>query len=200
MPSLQDTILGRTLAFNVMKGEFVQVLHSGSCHWIAISTIACPPSTVTVYDSLYSALPTQAKEQICSLLCTQDPVIKLNFANIQLQANSSDCGLFALAFATALCEGKRPEELHFKRDLLRPHLLQCLEEGKMTSFPSKVVRRGQKVKRVDSINVFCRCRTQEGGRMIACTSCSEWFHEECVEVPEEAWDQLDYRWLCKNCC
>ena len=61
---LQSTLLCYTLAFEVMREQFVQVLHSGGNHWLAVSTIGCPPSTVKVYDSLYSELPTQMKEQI----------------------------------------------------------------------------------------------------------------------------------------
>ena len=51
-----------------MRKELVQVLHYGGNHWLTVSTIGCPPFyTVKVYDSLYSDLPTQMKEQICAL-------------------------------------------------------------------------------------------------------------------------------------
>ncbi len=76
-------LLGNTLTFDVMGDEFVQVLHSGGCHWVAVSTVGCPPSMVVVYDSLYLSLPLQTKEQICSLLLTKEPRIDLNFANVQ---------------------------------------------------------------------------------------------------------------------
>ena len=175
-------------------------MHSGSCHWVTVSTIACPPSTVVVYDSLYSALPTQTKEQICSLLHSQEPSIQLNFGNVQSQNNSCDCGVFALAFLTALCEGKHPEELYFKRNELRQHLLKCLEVESIIQFPSKVVRRRKKITRRDYIKIFCSCRTQEGGKMIECANCKEWFHEECVVVSKKVWQQPDYKWSCENCC
>ena len=68
MLGLQSMLLCYTLAFEVMREEFVQVLHSGGNHWLTVSTIGCPPFyTVKVYDSLYSDLPTQMKEQICAL-------------------------------------------------------------------------------------------------------------------------------------
>ena len=67
MLGLQSTLLSHTLAFDVMREEFVQVLHSGGSHWLTVSTIGGPPSTVKVYDSLYSELPTQTKEQNCAL-------------------------------------------------------------------------------------------------------------------------------------
>ena len=42
----------------MMREEFVQVLHvhSGGSHWLAVSTIVCPPSTV---KDMTAELPTQ---------------------------------------------------------------------------------------------------------------------------------------------
>ena len=71
MPGLQDTLLGQTLNFKVMGDEFVQVLHSGGNHWVTVSTVGCPSSTVKVYDSLYSEIPSRTKEQICALLMSK---------------------------------------------------------------------------------------------------------------------------------
>ena len=96
---LQSTLLSHTLAFDVMREEFVQVLHSGGSHWLTVSTIGCPPSTVKVYDSFYSELPAQMKEQICALLASQEPVIELIYVTVQSQRNGCDCG----AFCAGLC-------------------------------------------------------------------------------------------------
>ena len=68
MRGLQNALLGCTLSFDVIKNEFVQVLHSGGNHWLTVSTIGCKPSVVKVYDSLFPELPTQTKEEICALL------------------------------------------------------------------------------------------------------------------------------------
>ena len=50
------------------------------------------------------------------------------FVNVQSQNNACDCGVFAIAFATALCEGKRPEELLFNNEALRKHLLNVFKK------------------------------------------------------------------------
>ena len=106
IPGLQSVTLGNTFSFDIVGGcEFVQILFSANCHWIAVSTIGCPYSHVRVYDSLYYDMPKSTKEQICALLATSQPVIGLDFVNVQHQTNSSDCGLFALAFCTSLCAG-----------------------------------------------------------------------------------------------
>ena len=157
-----SVLLSQTLAFDVMREEFVQVLHSGGSHWLAVSTIGCPPSTVMVYDSLYSELPTQTKEQICALLASPEPVIDLIYVAVQKQQNGCDCGLFALAYATALCSG-----LLFKQSVMRAHLLECLEEEDMKPFPCKTVNRAQKNK-TGKLKYFASAEhRREGGWFLA---------------------------------
>jgi hypothetical protein len=106
---LEDTSLGETLAFTIQRGEFVQVLNVSGCHWITISTIGCQQGVVNVYDSIPScSVPLRTKEQIAAIICTQAKKIILEFPAVQSQRGSSDCGLFALAFATSLCLGQNP--------------------------------------------------------------------------------------------
>ena len=200
MLGLQNTLLSYTLAFDVMTEEFVQVLHSGGNHWLAVSTIGCPPSTVKVYDSLYSELPTQTKEQICALLVSQEPVIDLIYVTVQSQQNGCDCGLFALAFATALCSGQNPQCLLFKKSVMRAHLLKCLEDEDIKPFPCKTVNRAQQRNKTGKIEIFYKCRTQEAGRMVSCSGCREWYHEECMPIPKQVWRQNSkYEWYCDKC-
>ena len=63
MRGLQNTLLGCTLSFNVIKNEFVQVLHSGGNHWLTVSTIGCKPSVVKVYDSLFPNFPRKQRSR-----------------------------------------------------------------------------------------------------------------------------------------
>ena len=42
-----------------------------------------------------------------------------------------DCGLFAIAFATALCNGVDPHGLSLDQGAMREHLVGCFEEGEM---------------------------------------------------------------------
>ena len=65
MPGLQDLILGQTLSFEVIREEFVQILHSGGNHWITISTISCPPATVIIYDRLFKTSHTYKRTNLC---------------------------------------------------------------------------------------------------------------------------------------
>ena len=96
------------------------MLHSNNDHWLTISTIDCY-RVVKVYDSMNTAIPLSTKQQICSILVSTERVISVEFVAVDRQNNSDDCGLFALAFATALCAGEDPQYLHFNTELQHIH-------------------------------------------------------------------------------
>lgn len=87
--SLQDPILGQTLAFDIASEESVQILHSGGNHWVTISTVGTKHPNVYVYDSLYRELPFTTCEQVAALLQTDRKVIQLQFRNIQVGSTKS---------------------------------------------------------------------------------------------------------------
>ena len=55
-----------------------------------------------MYDSREKHISYENKEQVASLLLTEWSTIKIKFMNVQIQYGSSDCGIFAAAFATYL--------------------------------------------------------------------------------------------------
>ena len=168
-------------SFEVIGGrkEFIQVLHSNKDHWLTISTIDCYP-VVKVYDSMNTAIPLSTKQQICSIFMPTERLISLEFVAVDRQNNSNDCGVFALAFATALCAGEDPQYLHFNTEgtSMRDHLLQCLENGAIQPFPSEMLkrRRARRDMKNDKIEVFCTCRSTEDKDMLECGKCGEMFH------------------------
>ena len=94
---------------------------------------------ITVYDSLRNF--TRVDRLNCQLRKTyffffrnksylHDVVYKVP----QSQTNSTDCGLYAIAFATLLKSGISPCGVNLDSDRLRLHLLHCLKEGKLTFF------------------------------------------------------------------
>ena len=65
------------------------------------------PGTVGLYDSLYSdTISQEIEEQTNDLL--GGSLVNLEFVPIQQQTNGSDCGVFAIAFATCLALGTDP--------------------------------------------------------------------------------------------
>ena len=50
-------------------------------------------------------------------------------------AASNNCGIFAIAAATAIANSCNPSLLHFKEKEMRKHLYDCFENGTITLFP-----------------------------------------------------------------
>ena len=198
---LQDTALAETLSFDIQRGEFVQVLNVSGCHWITVSTIGCRPGVVKIYDSIPSCcVPARTKEQIAAIIFTQDKELTLEFQAVQSQCGSSDCGLFALAFATSLCGGENPIQTNYIQHLLLSHLLDCFTQGVISAFPRSVrMKKLAPPRGQETLQLFCQCRLPEQGEMIQCDRCLEWFHSQCVMVPECIWKSADAKWCCNSC-
>ena len=101
----QRPTLGPVRNFDVVSGEFVQILHTGNNHWVCISSIGCVPGYVNLFDSLYhdSVIIQEVEEQTNDLLGGR--LIAPDPKPVQQQTNGSDCGVFAVAFATCLVFG-----------------------------------------------------------------------------------------------
>ena len=147
---MQNTVRGQNLSFEPVEGDMVQILHSAGNHWLTVSTVGTEASNVVkVYDSLGTPLPLHTKKQIASLLKTKESWIRMEFANVQVstvgqfyynsshvihfsllqrQHNYSNCGLFAVANATAICMEQQPESLSYSVGEMRRHFAGCLED------------------------------------------------------------------------
>ena len=95
-----------------------------------------PPGVVEVYDSMpaYSTHSSVLKRQVAAVLQTPQSAFELRHVNVQHQVGGSDCGLFTITFAVALCSGLDPLRCSFKQAQMRSHLLL----GQM-SFMQRVV-------------------------------------------------------------
>eukprot|EP00731_Ephydatia_muelleri_P007412 Em0003g1660a len=128
--------LDNHLTFDIMRKDFVQILHNGEDHWLTISTLGLPSGHVNIYDSLYQTCTDHAIDQMCSIIFTPNNAVYLHFTDVDKQTNSSDCGLYAIAYATGLCCGEEVCSRKYDMMVMRQHLLKCLESGRMTAFPS----------------------------------------------------------------
>ena len=129
-----------------------------------------------MYDSLYSSPPVVVKQQIAALLATRKPAIPLKYVDVQMQSGANDCGLFAIAFATALCSGELPGKYVFEQSAMRGHLMKCLAAGEFSMLPVRKLRRSSKrIKSTSAIKVYCDCRMPElpSSSMVQCIKCRE---------------------------
>ena len=98
-----------------------------------MSSIGCVAGEVKVYDSAPNGMISlNAKQQVAAILYTQQPQITLTLELVQCQHGSSDCGLFAIAFATSLVKGENPVSVQYTQHSMRQHFL---EKKKMDVFP-----------------------------------------------------------------
>ena len=196
----QSVCLGLT-SFQVQPGEFIQIINSRG-HWVTVSTIGTIHPNIHVYDSLYSCANTYLKTQIACLLASEEPELQLSCMNMMMQSGPSECGVFAIAFATALAYGENPTQYLFDQSKMRLHLTMCLEQGQMTMFPFKKLRRVKKaVKTMEKVRIYCSCCMPDlpDTKWIECTKCKEWYHAiSCVVVPRTAF-KSKVPWFCLKC-
>lgn len=80
----QPVDLGLVCNFNIIQGEFIQILHSPG-HWITVSTLGLVQPQVAVFDSAYSTVSTSVSLQIATILSTEQQSIQLQFMDVQHQ-------------------------------------------------------------------------------------------------------------------
>ena len=88
-----------------------------------------------LYDSLQSTttLDIDTKTNLKNIYGDLDDYMD---EDVTQQTGVVDCGLFAIAFITALCHGQRPEDYIFHQDQMRHHFLSCLDNKELIPFPA----------------------------------------------------------------
>lgn len=81
---LQSVTLGLVCNFNIIQGDFIQILHSPG-HWITASTIGLSYPSVAIMDSLYDTLSRSVGCQLATILCTEHKSIPVEFMDVQRQ-------------------------------------------------------------------------------------------------------------------
>ena len=125
--------------------------------------------------------------------------LKIQFSNVAMQTNSNDCGLYAIANATALAYGKDPTTQIYIPKLMRQHLFTCLENKHLTPFPTtNSKRRRQPVKAEKDVPLYCVCKMPDTNTVyVFCDICGHEFHPECVKITREVTDSMEF--TCPNC-
>ena len=101
------------------------------------STINCTRNELKVYDSLFQYLDRDSIQLVEALFrCGGiDPQIKM--IQCRKQKGVKDCGIFAIAFATAIAHGLNPSRQNFNQQAMRAHLVDCFHNKLLTLFPCK---------------------------------------------------------------
>ena len=128
-----------TLANRVSLGESLQILYELFIfsvntigilsHWVCTAT--GNDTEVLIIDSLWSTttLERMVKLQIAQIYhhgCAGSKTLIIIKVKVQQQLfGTSDCGLFAVAYATVteVCHGRDPAKANFNQGLMKDHLL-----------------------------------------------------------------------------
>ncbi len=118
------------IGFDTQVDEGPQILHVGSNHWV---TVLATVSGFQCADSLRQRGVHQQVKALCDQLWAGKTVT--NIGRVQQQQGSTDCGLFAIAFAEAMLRGVDVRKLKLDQSRMREHLVQCFGENKIKPFP-----------------------------------------------------------------
>ena len=114
IPGFQHPCIAGTMEFEIQQKDFIQILHNGYGHWLTVSTIGCQEAEIKGYDF---SIGLHVKNQIAAILSSKAEKITVKMMNVQMQSGGCYCGLFAIAYATALANGIPPEEcIYAKRN------------------------------------------------------------------------------------
>ena len=186
-------------------------MHAGSLHWLCVANMSRNKKdngTHYIFDSLARrSVREDINNQIANYACSSVTELVLHTESGQQQTNFVDCGLFAIAFATSLAYGEDPRKMYYDENLLRPHLVKCLTENKMSPFPTlKKKGQMQRCKQYMSrVELYCSCRmpyfpsTDERYDMACCDKYSGWYHRVCEKIPDSIFTNRKKRWTCLAC-
>ena len=105
-------------------------------HWITVSNM--PFKKESNYDSL---TPGSISDSLVHVVCSsfkcnsKTDTLHFDIMDVQWQRNDYDCGVFAIAYAMELAHGGDPALYNWDCTSMRSHLVNCLEQRKLDSFP-----------------------------------------------------------------
>ncbi len=149
----------------------------------------------------------RARLQVGYLLHSQADSISLRAMFPQQQTGVSDCGLFAIATATALCFGIPPSTTLWGQPAMRGQLLRCLEGAKMAPFPAWDIPKpsiktiaDEPAVSTTKVRIYCSCRLPSDRRqkMASCSSCGMWFHKTCENISDSVFSRKS-TFTCQSC-
>ena len=134
---LQDPKVHRSLSFQILRGEFVQIIFVGGCHWCTVSNVGCDNGVVNVYDSMYPSVSSGTVKLNASLVFSPAKQLVVRMMDVGRQLNGSDCVVLASAFAYDICSGNDPCKIKYDHRTMRQHLAECLEKYRLSCFPAR---------------------------------------------------------------
>ena len=135
---LMDTVLGQANSFDIFSRQkpFIKILYNGSHNWLCVANIKPNRESnneVLVFDSMNSrCINSTIVTQLSSICYTKSKHIHVKVKGVQQQS-------WFWSFCYCFCHHSglwwRPVNDHVNKSRLRSNLIECLETGKMCTFP-----------------------------------------------------------------
>jgi len=178
--------------------QWIQIVNDPHAqHWL-VAAYGFNGLGLIVYDSMRFHKDGRAHFLAClaSLVRTEEEELAYHIASCQKQDNNYDCGIFAIAFAVSLANGKNPSQITYDPVQLRPHYIDCLNNNELTEFPTKSNMSRRSLGATEKIAIYCTCRRTDYWDMIECGNCQKRYHKMCVKnLPKRA----TTKWNCVQC-
>ena len=120
----------------------VQITHTEAHHWVLLSSMY---SKTAIYDGLNLQPTDFLLNQIWQLFSCDNSMPNLEQSKCYEQVGSTDCGLFAIAYAADILNGNNVYDLIYSQTKMRELLIACFEQRKITTFPLYEKRNTEKV-------------------------------------------------------
>eukprot|EP00112_Aurelia_sp_Birch-Aquarium-sp1_P020066 Seg508.17 transcript_id=Seg508.17/GoldUCD/mRNA.D3Y31 product="hypothetical protein" protein_id=Seg508.17/GoldUCD/D3Y31 len=188
---LEDTSRGLELKFSAFRGKYIQILHDGNLHWVCVSNAfrkSTLDTTVDYYDSLNSngRISPKVLRLIAQFSFCKEESLKICVKPVQQQTNMTNCGVFAIAFATCIASGFDPVTVRFDEKAMRSHLVSCIRRKELLLFPVLEYTPVQRPEKNCTIELYCVCRLPYDKRskdprwdLKQCVVCKKWYHRSC---------------------
>ena len=195
--------IGLQTTFPSPKQKFIQIINKGGCHWITLSNIFCSASEVDVYDSMPSKMSPQDIRNVCHLTKHfNNNCLTINYQSVQLQLGTTECGPFAVAFASSLARQMDPASCSYDQDSLRTEISKIFTSA--TFHPIENGRKKKTKAKKENVLLYCSCnlnyiahKNDVGENMISCDNCKRWYHKACQLISDEAFRKK--RYVCSSC-
>ena len=138
----QPPSLAFSTGYSYCPSETVQITHTGAHHWVLLSSMY---SKTAIYDSLNLQPTDFLLNQIWQLFSCDNSMPNFEQIKCYEQVGSTDCGLFAIAYAADILNGNNIYDLIYAQTKMREHLIACFEQRKITTFPLYEKRNTEKV-------------------------------------------------------
>ena len=191
-----------------IRGNHVQIHHNNQGHWVC--SARTDDGVVYLCDSLsesnHGQISKSLKIQLAHVYGRPDSNLSVIVPRTMQQNNTHDCGVFAIAQATAFCESVSSGDTrgfymgNFIRETMREQLLHNLENDHFDGFNTITGAADHGIVKVITIKIECTicslppCTGPQG----SCDACNKLFHRTCGKRLEME-GLSGMMWLCNTC-